>query len=221
LHFTSLPGGHGIGDLGPHAYEFADFLSAAGQKIWQVLPVNPTGYGDSPYQCFSAFAGNPLLISLERMRDRGLLTDSDFDGAPIFPKDSIDFARCIDFKMPILRRAADNFFSSSSPAERSAFEDFCQSAIPWLDDYALFMACKDAHQGVAWTSWEPQLRQRSPEALRRWSTKLEKHVRDYKFWQYEFFAQWKSLKKLLPRTRNSLHGRRSNLCRSRQRGRLG
>jgi 4-alpha-glucanotransferase len=194
LHFTSLPGGHGIGDLGPHAYEFADFLSAAGQKIWQVLPVNPTGYGDSPYQCFSAFAGNPLLISLERLRDRGLLENSDFAGVPIFPKDSIDFARCIDFKMPILRRAAENFFASSSPSERTAFEHFCQGAGPWLEDYALFMACKDAHHGVAWTSWEPQLLKRSPEALRQWSTKLEKNVRDYKFWQFEFFAQWKKLK---------------------------
>jgi 4-alpha-glucanotransferase len=194
LHFTSLPGGHGIGDFGPRAYEFADFLAASGQKIWQVLPVNPTGYGDSPYQCFSAFAGNPLLISLERLRDRGLLPNSDLAAAPVFPEDAIDFARCIDFKMPILRRAAETFFSASSPSDRSAFEDFCESASPWLEDYALFMACKDAHQGVAWTSWDPHLRRRTPEALRQWSTKLAKNVRDYKFWQFEFFEQWKNLK---------------------------
>ena len=100
LHPTSLPGRFGIGDLGPCAYEFADFLSAAGQKLWQVLPLNPTGYGDSPYQCFSAFAGNPMLLSLERLRDQGLLEQRDLDAAPEFPAESIDFGRAIEFKMP-------------------------------------------------------------------------------------------------------------------------
>jgi 4-alpha-glucanotransferase len=101
-----LPGRFGIGDLGPCAYEFADFLSAAGQKLWQVLPLNPTGYGDSPYQCFSAFAGNPMLLSLERLRDQGLLEQRDLDNAPEFPEESIDFGRTIEFKMQALRRAA-------------------------------------------------------------------------------------------------------------------
>lgn len=111
MHFTSLPSQFGIGDLGPCAYEFADFLSAAGQKLWQVLPVNPTGYGDTPYQCFSAFAGNPLLISLERLRDRGLLQESDLDlaHAPPFPEDFVAFGQVIEFKMSALRRASAAF----------------------------------------------------------------------------------------------------------------
>ena len=103
LHFTSLPGRYGIGDLGPCAYEFADFLFAAGQKLWQVLPLNPTGYGDSPYQCFSAFAGNPMLLSLERMRDQGLLQASDLARSPAFPVDHVDYGPVIEFKMAALR----------------------------------------------------------------------------------------------------------------------
>src|SRR6267154_3274875 len=105
LHITSLPGRFGIGDLGPSAYEFADFLASAGQKLWQVLPLNPTGYADSPYQCFSAFAGNPLLLSLERLCDQGLLQKADLDIAPLpaFPEDFVDYGPVIKFKMAILR----------------------------------------------------------------------------------------------------------------------
>jgi 4-alpha-glucanotransferase len=99
LHFTSLSGRHGVGDLGPSAYDFADFLSDAAQKLWQVLPVNPTGYGDSPYQCFSAFAGNPLLISLELLCDRGLLQTSDLGQASAFPEDFVDYGPVIKFRM--------------------------------------------------------------------------------------------------------------------------
>lgn len=134
LHFTSLPGRQGIGDLGPCAYEFADFLSAAGQKLWQVLPMNPTGYGDSPYQCFSAFAGNPLLISLERLRDQGTLQDSDLALAAPFPEDFVDYGPGIEFKMATLRRAAHVFFADGSRADRAAFDRFCESANPWLEE---------------------------------------------------------------------------------------
>src|SRR5580692_1763952 len=105
LHVTSLPGIHGIGDLGDSAYEFIEFLAGSGQKIWQVLPLNPTGYADSPYQCFSAFAGNPLLINLERLRDQGLLRDSDLNQAPNFPEDFVHYGPVIEFKMAALRRA--------------------------------------------------------------------------------------------------------------------
>lgn len=194
MHFTSLPGGHGVGDLGPSAYKFADFLSAAGQKVWQFLPVNPTGYGDSPYQCFSAIAGNPLLISLDRLLDQGRLAFSDLIDAPKFPDDCVNFPACIEFKIPMLRRAATNFFANASPADRSRFKEFCQTERPWLDDYALFMACKDAHGGVAWTSWERPIRKREPGALHEWSKKLEREVQAYKYWQFEFFQQWNSLK---------------------------
>src|ERR1035437_2729212 len=164
LHFPSLPGRFGIGDLGPCAYEFADFLCDAGQKLWQVLPLNPTGYGDSPYQCFSAFAGNPLLLSLERLRDQGLLQPQELLEAPPFPEDVVDYGAAIAFKMSALRRAAQAFFGDGSTDDRAAFDSFCLSASPWLDDYALFMACKDAHHGTTWTTWDAPIRSREASA---------------------------------------------------------
>ena len=139
LHVTSLPGRFGIGDFGPCAYEFADFLFAAGQKLWQVLPLNPTGYGDSPYQCFSAFAGNPMLLSLERLRDQGLLQSSDLDQAPLFPEETADYGPSIAFKSPALRRAAQAFFAGGVRADHEAFDRFCENASSWLDDFALFL----------------------------------------------------------------------------------
>jgi 4-alpha-glucanotransferase len=191
-----LPGRFGIGDLGPSAYEFADFLFAAGQKLWQVLPLNPTGYADSPYQCFSAFAGNPMLLSLERLREIGLLQESDLDRSqsPPFPEDFVDYGPVIEFRMAALRRAARVFLADGSRADRAAFDSFCESAGPWLDDYALFMACKDAHQGAMWTLWDPRLRGRDPQAVSELSTKLAAEVSAYKYWQFEFFEQWKNLK---------------------------
>ncbi len=193
LHFTSLPGPFGIGDLGPCAYEFADFLSAAGQKLWQVLPLNPTGYGDSPYQCFSAFAGNPMLISLERLREQGLLQPSDLAQSPAFPEDFVDYGPVIRFRMAALRRAAQVFFADGSRADRAAFNGFCEAS-PWLNDYALFMACKDAHEGTMWTLWEPEIRGRDQRAVSEWSTRLAPELQAYKYWQFEFFRQWEQLK---------------------------
>jgi 4-alpha-glucanotransferase len=181
LHFTSLPGCFGIGDLGPCAYEFADFLFASGQKLWQVLPLHPTGYCDSPYQCFSAFAGNPLLLSLERLRDRGLLQASDLDLAPAppFPADFVGYGPVIEFRMAALLRAAQVFFADGSRADRAAFDRFCESASPWLDDFALFMACKDAHHGTVWTSWDAQIRRRDAHAVSEWSRKLAREQPSY------------------------------------------
>jgi 4-alpha-glucanotransferase len=189
-----LPGPFGIGDLGPCAYEFADFLSAAGQKLWQVLPLNPTGYGDSPYQCFSAFAGNPMLLSLERLRDRGLLHQSELDQAPAFPEDFVDYGPVIKFRMALLRRAAQVFFADASGADRAAFDRFCESAGAWLDDYALFMACKEVHHGIMWTLWGPEIRRREQQAVSEWSTRLAEELQAYKLWQFEFFRQWEGLK---------------------------
>jgi len=194
LHLTSLPGRFGSGDFGLGAYAFADFLQAAGQTLWQVLPIHPTGYGDSPYQCFSAFAGNPLLLSLERLRERGLLAESDLAGAPVFPQDTVDFAAVNGFKRPLLRRAAEAFLAHAPAAERAAYDDFCWRARPWLEDFALFMAVKDAHLGVAWTDWEGEIRQRHPDALRAWSQRRAAEVEAIKFWQFEFFRQWEELK---------------------------
>jgi 4-alpha-glucanotransferase len=196
LHLTSLPGRFGIGDFGPCAYEFADFLFAAGHKLWQVLPLNPTGYADSPYQCFSAFAGNPMLLSLERLQDQGLLHKTDLDSpsthSPPFPTDFVDYGPVIDFKMTALRRAAQGFFSDGSSADRSAFDRFCETASPWLDDYALFMACKDAHHGAMWTAWDTPIRER--RATAEWSERLAGELKAYKYWQFEFFRQWRDLK---------------------------
>src|ERR1051326_3485561 len=135
LHPTSLPGRFGIGDLGPEARRFADFLQAAGQSIWQMLPVNPTGYGDSPYQSFSAFAGNPLLISLEELLERGYLESEDLDPAPDFPQREVDFARVIPLRLGLLRRAAGRFFASASPEDRALYEQFQQANSHWLDDF--------------------------------------------------------------------------------------
>ena len=181
LHFTSLAGRFGIGDLGPSAYEFADFLFAAGQKLWQVLPLNPTGYGDSPYQCFSAFARNPLLLSLECLLDQGLLQASDLAQAPPFPEDFVDYGPAIELRMATLRRVAQVFFADGSRADHAAFDRFCESTSPWLDDYALFMACKDAHHGTIWTSWDPQIRKRDAQAVTEWSRKLAPELKAYKY----------------------------------------
>ena len=194
LHFTSLPGRFGIGDFGPSAYEFADFLSAAGQKLWQVLPLNPTGYGDSPYQCFSAFAGNPMLLSLERLREQGLLKESDLAHSPAFPEESVDYGPVIAYRTAVLHRAAQAFFADASHADHSAFARFCENSSAWLDDYALFMACKDVHQGMMWTLWDPPIRRRDAQAVSEWSRKLAPELKAYKYWQFEFFQQWERLK---------------------------
>jgi 4-alpha-glucanotransferase len=194
LHITSLPGRFGIGDLGASAFEFADFLAAAGQKLWQVLPLNPTGYGDSPYQCFSAFAGNPLLLSLERLRERGVLQATDLAGGLSFPNDTVDYGAVIVFKFRVLRRAADAFFADASRTDQAEFENFCRHAASWLNEYALFMAAKHEAKGAVWTSWDPALRRRDPASLTRWSSNLEPVARAFKFWQFEFFRQWDALR---------------------------
>src|SRR5712671_6600155 len=137
LHATSLPGGFGIGDLGPAAFEFIDLLASAGQRLWQVLPLGPTGYGDSPYQCFSAFAGNPLLVSLDLLVEQGLLGAEDVKGAS-FPETEVDYGAVIAFKQPRLRTAYERARKKPDVMER--FEAFCREKAAWLDDYALFMA---------------------------------------------------------------------------------
>jgi 4-alpha-glucanotransferase len=199
LHPTSLPGPYGAGDLGPEAFSFIEFLAEAGQKIWQVLPLNPTGYGDSPYQCFSAFAGNPLLISLDLLAEQGLLNREELAAAPALSKTSIDYGAVITFRFAMLRRAAARFFakldrSGADDRCKAEYEGFCLQEAPWLGDYALFMAAKDAHGGVAWTQWESELSARKPEALEQWSELLATEIAAYKFWQFEFFRQWGALR---------------------------
>ena len=196
LHPTSLPGRFGIGDLGTEAYRFVDFLKAAGQRLWQVLPLGPTGYGDSPYQCFSAFAGNPLLISLERLLEKGLLPASVLRETAVFPDDETHYGRVIPWKMDLLARAARNFFAGASGDTRARFENFCAAHAGWLDDYALFMALKQTHsQEFIWTYWEPSVRVRRAEALEHWRHKLSHKINLHRFYQFEFFDQWHALKR--------------------------
>ena len=194
MHITSLPGSLGIGDMGRAAYEFADFLAAAGQKLWQVLPLTPTGYGDSPYQGFSAFAGNPLLLDLEPLRERGLLSAAELGDAARLPEEYVDYGLVIQSKSALLRLAAEKFLASASKSEREEFQVFCREQSGWLEDYALFMACKAAHKGVAWTDWPPEIRLRGPAALRDWRAKLAPELEILKFCQFEFFKQWRKLK---------------------------
>ncbi|MGA2214108.1 MAG: 4-alpha-glucanotransferase [Bryobacteraceae bacterium] len=185
LHPTSLPGRYGIGDLGAEARRFVDFLAAAGQTLWQVLPLGPTGYGDSPYQCFSARAGNPLLISLERLVEVGWLDASALADAPVFPEDRVDFERLVPWKTALLESAV-----SRDPG----FKKFCEGNQHWLDDYALFMALKEAHQGAAWTEWNPGARDRDPRALAQWRERLAAPMAAQKFIQFAFFEQWRELR---------------------------
>jgi len=195
LHVTSLPGPHGIGDLGACAHRFVDFLAKSGQTIWQVLPVSPTGYGDSPYQCFSAFAGNPLLIDLMNLQEQGRLEPADLGTLSQLPEDYVDYAKVIELKQALLRKAARHFFFNSSEADSHSFTAFCEDNAWWLDDYALFMAGKDFHHGVVWAEWETGLARRDPIALSQWREKLSREVEVHKFAQFEFFRQWGDLKR--------------------------
>ncbi len=194
LHPTSLPGRFGIGDLGNEACAFIDFLAACGQSLWQVLPLGPTGYGDSPYQCFSAFAGNPLLISPARLSEDGLLSADDLIEGPRFRPSRVDFGRAIDYKKALLDRAFVNFNRSTHGGLRSEFVDFCNASDWWLEDYALFRALKHAHGGVAWIDWEPRFALRDPGALASAREALRNSVEAEKFVQFLFFRQWAALK---------------------------
>ncbi len=202
LHPTCFPSRFGVGDLGAAAYEFIDFLATSRQTLWQILPLGTPGYGNSPYLAYSAMAGNPLLISPDRLADQGLLNEDDFRSQPEFPLDRADFERASAFKMALLRQAFDRAQAQETadqPTEqqaeqRQAFADFCQSRADWLEDYALFMAIKDQHSGQSWTTWDPELRERDPEALRAWGDRFKTAVEFQKFLQFEFFQQWSALR---------------------------
>jgi 4-alpha-glucanotransferase len=194
LHPTSLPGPHGIGELGSQAVAFLDFLADSGQSIWQVLPLGPTGYGDSPYQSFSAFAGNPLLISLEKLRAGGLLDDSDLKPGEQLPRDDVAYGALIEFKRPLLTRAWNRFEKQASPALRQAFEGFRANQAGWLYDFALFAALKRSRDGATWNEWEPALARREPAALAAARRDLAGEIRGVEFEQWLFFSQWTELR---------------------------
>jgi 4-alpha-glucanotransferase len=194
LHPTSLPGPYGLGELGPEAHRFADFLRDAGQRIWQVLPLGPTGYGDSPYQCFSAFAGNPLLLSLDLLLESGYLAPEDLISRPDFPEDNVDFGSVIAWKLPLLRKAFEAFQRRATATDREEFDAFCQKSAAWLDDFALFMALKEAHHNIMWTEWGRELRLRDPAALEQAHRHLRDEIECHQYIQFEFERQWCDLK---------------------------
>ena len=194
VHPTSFPSPYGIGDLGQGAYDFIDFLEASGQHLWQVLPLGPTGFGDSPYQGFSAFAGQPLIISPANLKELGLLTDADFADMPEWDPKCVDYGEVLNFKTGLYHRAFDTFQHTPDKMLLEEFEAFCRIQDSWLSDYALFMAGKDAHEGRCWLEWEDDLR--TPDAISRkkWEDKLSEAIEYYKFLQFLFFRQWNALK---------------------------
>ncbi len=194
LHPTSLPGRCGIGDLGAGAYAFVDWLVDAGQSVWQVLPLGPTGYGDSPYQCFSAFAGNPLLIDLDDLVHSKWLSESASPAETDFSADRVEYEAVMRAKLPLLAQAAREFTAHGGAAEREDFADFCTRHADWLDDFALFMAVKDAHRGAAWTFWERPIARHEPRTLAHWREQFPEQITAHKFTQWVFFRQWESLR---------------------------
>jgi len=193
-HPTSFPSPYGIGDLGTGAYQFIDFLAEAGQKVWQVLPIGPTGFGDSPYQAFSSFAGQPLLISPEKLIEKRLLVEEDFTGMPNWDPKKVEYGPLIQFKTHLLKRAYESFQVSPDKEMKEHFQSFMEENAFWLEDYALFMAGKDAHEGRSWMEWEDELRNPDEKAKEEWKEKLGDSIKYYKFIQFLFFEQWTALK---------------------------
>jgi len=193
LHPTSLSGPYGIGDLGPQAYQCIDFLAETGTGLWQVLPLGPTGYGDSPYQTFSTFAGNHFLISPDKLLAEGWLHENDLANLPAFGPNSVDFGDVINWKQDILHRSYEHFRYSGKKYHKDAGLFYNQQAA-WLDDYALFMALKEAHGRKPWSTWPAQYRDRAPKALEEFKENHPYAVQRQKYFQYLFFKQWMDLR---------------------------
>ena len=191
FHPTSLPGPGGIGSLGGECLRFIDFLRSAGQSLWQVLPLGPTGYGNSPYSCYSAFAGNPLLIDLEILVAEGDVDRGDIQAE--FPEENVDYPRVEAHKEVLFRRAAENFFSRGDASRKESFHHFCD-VTPWLQDYALFMAIKSAQHGRSWRQWPEEIARRTAGALDDCLRRLGPAVAMQKYLQWQFSRQWHTVK---------------------------
>lgn len=194
LHITSLPSKYGIGTLGKEAYDFVDFLVTSGQKIWQILPLGHTGYGDSPYQCYSAFAGNPLLIDLEKLVHDGLLSKEDLPENIYFDEENVDFGKVQNIKYPILHKVYENHKFNEDHLRSIRFENFCHKNEHWLEDYAFFMALKKHFKGVSWTQWELDIKFKHPDSINYYRQHLSDDINYYRFIQYVFYKQWLELK---------------------------
>ncbi|MDY0111105.1 MAG: 4-alpha-glucanotransferase [Candidatus Krumholzibacteria bacterium] len=194
LHPTCLPGGHGIGDLGRAAFQFVDWLVAAGQSLWQVLPLGPTSYGDSPYQTLSAVAGNPLLISLDALVDAGWLAASDLANPPPLPNDRVDYGAVIPWKLARLDDAWRRFRAAADDAELEDFAAYQQSERAWLHDFSLFMALKEEQAGQRWTDWPAPLRDHQPDALAAAVERLADRLAAHAWRQWLFDRQWSRLR---------------------------
>jgi len=194
-HPTSFPGPHGIGDLGDSAFRFVDWLALAGQRLWQVLPLTPVGSGNSPYAAPSAFAGNPLLVSLPWLAGDGLLDPADLANPPAFNDYAVDFDAVAAYKLPLLRNAFDRFRRGAAAHLRPELAAFVEAHAAWLDDYALYMALKEAHGGAPWLEWEVGLRLRDGEALAEARQRFDAEIRFHRFVQFQFRRQWGELKR--------------------------
>ena len=194
LHPTSLPGKQSIGSLGQEAYDFVDFLEAAGQSVWQILPLGPTGYGDCPYSSYSAFAGNPLLINLLLLADAGDLRQSDLPQSPPATTHA-DFNAAIKLQLPLLYLASENFKQRSTSIRKQAFKQFCLKYADWLDDYTLFAVLLEKQQNQSWQSWPIQLKHCGRQNLHGLRQQLQGEIYQQKYLQFVFFEQWTALKK--------------------------
>lgn len=202
LPISSLPSPYGIGTLGDAAFSFVDFLKKGGQRYWQVLPVGPTGYGNSPYQSFSSFAGNPYFIDLDRLRDEALLTARELRPLMQPFTDQVDYSALFPARIELLGQAWKRFRANETPA----FAAFCSRHADWLEDYALFMALKEHFGWQEWLLWDEDIRLREPQALRRFEKLLADRIGFWKFCQYQFFRQWIALRQYANQSGISLIG---------------
>lgn len=196
MHIASLPGKYGIGSMGKEAHKFADFLKESGIKYWQILPIGHTSYGDSPYQCFSAFAGNPYFIDYDILKEQGILFESDYIDENYGDNDEvIDYALIFDIKYKVLKKAFLNFKDNKSLDElKKKFEEFKKLNSIWLDDYSLYMAVKNHFNLVSWHEWDEDIKMREPAAIMKYKSELAEEIEYWSFLQFLFFEQWSSLK---------------------------
>ena len=194
LHPTSLPGRYGIGDLGAPAYRFVDFLVETQQTLWQILPLGPTGHGNSPYMSYSAMAGNPLLINLENLQSQGLLTKEELALTSSFSAVSVDYDSVMIFKLDALRKASKRFKQATDPDTKVEYKQFIKESSDWLGDYALFMAIKSTNDNKPWSQWEEDVVRRDPETLNQLRLELSEEILFHEFMQFQFWRQWLELK---------------------------